>query len=107
MNQSEQPIITILAEGGSIKLFKTNETFLFYTSEIIDYEDDFIIKKVPKSFPSFSEAFTALFTKYPIFKLHLDEVYPSYITELKEHVEEQIKTVEEPNNSWLAFLKIN
>ncbi len=107
MNQSEQPIITILAEGGSIKLFKTNETFLFYTSEIIDLEDDFIIKKVPQSFPSFSDAFTALFTKYPIFKLHLDEVHDSYITELKEHVEAQIKTIEEPNHSWLAFLKTN
>ena len=107
LDQSHQPIITILAEGGSIVLYKTNENFLFYTSEIFDIENDFIVKKVPQNFPTFSDAFTALFTKYPIFKLHLDEVHPSYNTKLKEHLEVLIKTVEEPNPSWIEFLRNN
>lgn len=104
MNQPEQPIITILAEGGSIILFKTNETFYFYTSEIMDDEDDFKIKKVPQSFPSFSEAFIALQNKYPIFNLHLDEVHPTYVSELKETLnlishEDLVLTI-----SWSMFI---
>ncbi len=109
MNPSEQPIITILAEGGSITLFKTNETFLFNTSEIIDLEDDFIIKKVPQTFLSFSEAFTALFNKYPIFKLHLDEVHPSCNKELKKLLKQILRsnknTYDFFNASWLIVLK--
>ncbi len=107
MNQIEQPIITVLAEGGSIILFKTNETFYFYTSEIMDDEDDFKIKKVHQPFPSFSEAFIALQNKYPIFNLHLDEVHPTYVSELKELLSNQTNIIEDSNTSWLAFLRTN
>ena len=48
MNQTEQPIITLPAEGGSITLLKTNETFYFYTSEIMEDDEDFKVKKVPQ-----------------------------------------------------------
>ena len=107
MNQPEQPIITILAEGGSIILFKTNETFYFYTSEIMEDDEDFKVKKVPQSFPSFSEAFIALQNKYPIFNLHLDEVHPTYVSELKKLLAQQINTIEDSNPSWLAFQRAN
>jgi hypothetical protein len=107
MNQPEQPIITLLAEGGSIILFKTNETFYFYTSEIMDDEEDFKVKKVPQSFPSFSEAFIALQNKYPIFNLYLDEVHTTYVSELKELLSNQTNIIEDSNPSWLDFLRTN
>lgn len=107
MNQPEQPIIKILAEGGSIILFKTNETFYFFTSEIMEDDDDFKVKKVAQSFPSFSEAFIALQYKYPIFNLHLDEVHPTYVSVLKELTVAQINTIEDPNPSWQHFLGTN
>ena len=107
MNQTEQPIITLLAEGGSIILFKTNETFYFYTSEIMEDDEDFKVKKVAQSFPSYSEAFKALQNKYPIFNLHLDEVHPTYVSVLKELTVPQINTIEDPNPSWLDFLSTN
>ena len=107
MNQPEQPIITLLAEGGSIILFKTNETFYFYTSEIMEDDDDFKVKKVPQSFPSFSEAFIALQNKYPIFNLHLDEVHPTSVSELKELLSNQTIIIEDSNTSWLDFLRTN
>lgn len=107
MNQPEQPIITLLAEGGSIILFKTNETFYFYTSEIMEDDEDFKVTKVHQSFPSFSEAFIALQNKYPIFNLHLDEVHPTYVSELKELIVPQINTIEDSNPSWLYFLRTN
>lgn len=107
MNQPEQPIITLLAEGGSIILFKTNETFYFYTSEIMEDDEDFKVTKVPQSFLSFSEAFIALQNKYPIFNLYLDEVHPTYVSELKQLLSNQTTIIEDSNPSWLDFLRTN
>lgn len=105
MNQPEQPIITLLAEGGSIILFKTNETFYFYTSEILEDDEDFKVKKVPQSFLSFSKAFIALQNKYPIFNLHLDEVHDDFKIELKTINNILFNDVHSFSESWGKFLE--
>lgn len=67
-------------------------------------DEDFKVKKVTQSFLSFSEAFIALQNKYPIFNLYLDEVHPTYVSELKELLLQISTEVIDVSISWSKLM---
>ncbi len=83
--KNEETLIEFLAEGGSIKIIRTNEnnqlSFIIQTSEF-DLDDNSYESKTV--FPSFEEAYSFMYRKYPIKFLHLDHINP----DLEETVEQ-------------------
>lgn len=84
MNNKET-LIEFLAEGGSIKITRTNInnklSFIIHTSEF-DLDDNFYESNT--AFPSFEEAYRFMYQKYPLKFLHLDHINP----DLEETVEQ-------------------
>jgi hypothetical protein len=107
MNTHNLAILTVLAEGASIQLFKSDESYFYISNEYYLEEgaDLPISKQVTLEFPTFKQAFLSLSESKPIFRLHLDEVDTNYSAELKELLQQLSSTFEEISTSWQDFMK--
>lgn len=107
MNTQNLAILTIIAEGASIQLFKSDESYFYISNEYYLEEgiDLPITKKVTLEFPTFKQAFLSLSESKPIFRLHLDEVDTNYSAELKEILHQLYSTLDELSPSWQDYMK--
>ena len=82
-------ILELLAEGGSLTLYRTEKGFIYHTDEgaLLDLLDELTPEDVHNSsdfFPSFHEAMMSMLSKYRIFNLYPDQIHPDYLETIKE-----------------------
>lgn len=76
-----EPVFEILAEGGSLRIFrkrtKSGERFLYAHNEM-DPTDEGLDVNGETTFESFEEPFQVINNSYPWFQLHLESVHEDY-----------------------------
>ena len=84
-------ILKIGGEGGSIKLFKINNEFIYTTSEFVlmeEGDDPKDFESRSSSFQDFNSAMVSMINKYPVFRLYPLEINDQF----KEQVNEYYQT---------------
>ena len=90
--KTKELILKIGGAGGSIKLFKINNQFVYTTDEstlmdLLNEEDHEGIefKSSSELFDTFDLAMTSMMNRYPVFRLYPVEISDDYRTEIKTY----------------------
>ena len=82
-------ILELLAEGGSLTLYRTQKGFIYSTNEValMDLLEELKEEDVLKTsdlFLSFHDAMMSMLSKYKIFNLYPGQIHPDFLEIIKE-----------------------